>query len=98
MTTDRFAHLTGQGGERTNLEFLRGQNNELQQLVQRLNGELISRSMPTLSSFTDALKFTTAQAQAGNPMAMEQLKLLLGALDAARETVLTKGKILVPTS
>lgn len=98
MATDRFAHLTGQGGERTNLEFLRAQNAELQQVNQRLNNELVGRAMPTLSNFIDALTLTTAQAQAGNPIAVQQLKLLLAAIEGARTTVDTKGKILVPQS
>lgn len=92
-----YSHLTGKGGLETNLSMLRAQNNALQQQVQRLNSEMASRALPTLANFTDAVMLNISAAEQGNPMALEQLRLLLVAIKNAGELLDRKGKITIPT-
>lgn len=91
-----YSHLTGGGGQETNVKFLQGQNNQLQGEVQRLNQELAARAMPVLANFTDAVMTNVRMAQMGSPQALDQLKLLLEAISQADSMVKTKGKIVLP--
>lgn len=96
-----FSHLTGAGGEVTNLNLLRTQNIQLQNEVQRLTNELAMRAQPTLANLTDAIFLNTQVAARGNEQAKQQLQLLLNALKGASELLaeapaVPSGRIVVP--